>query len=433
MKEVLQDRFPTDITYSNMYDKQAWKQSTGTVHTRDTVFVTQPNDDGIWEQITLGTPGDPATTACNTACGGDRKVLGWGVDRTSFVKYQRKYQTPPVCYDEYRNIEEVHQFLNGIVKGLKKLPDKIVSDFVRLLSLRQTAIAGNLFTATATTANQQIPALADTAFTAASTVVDLGSASYYPTSKLTMDFLDNHAEDLLYKGYFANEFLPQGTFAITMDIQTKRNLQNQNKDTTSLLALPDFGKMGRYYEYGLMPDKVGNWVFKYDHEQLRFEPIGGGKLRRIWPYDNVSATLSGKKPQFSAAYKNASVAAYHVYNRDARTLYMPELEAVNSDMKFNTSRNMLGQWQWLSPDSFTYTDPNTGTACTYFNDTKNKGYFLGEYEIGMEQKYPDIEMWILALREPQAVTNEPRCAALQTSYTQTLQPYNNPFCASLES
>jgi hypothetical protein len=171
-------------------------------------------------------------------------------------------------------------------------------------------------------------------------------------------------------------------------------------------------------------------VFKLDNEQLRFQHIGGGVLQRIWPYENVATTV-GKKPEFSLAYKNAPYAAYHVYNKDARSVYVGDISPVNPEMKFNMSRNMLGQWKWMSPDYFTFRDPNTGLECAYNNDKHNMGYLLGEFELGLETTYPEIEMWIIAQREPQGVVNDPRCAANPTMVYQSLTPYNE-LCSSLE-
>jgi hypothetical protein len=173
-----------------------------------------------------------------------------------------------------------------------------------------------------------------------------------------------------------------------------------------------------------MQKQIGNWVFKLDNEQLRFQHVGNGVLEIIRPYQNVATTV-GKKPQFDTAYMNAPYAAYHVYNRDARTVYVGDISPVNAEMKFNMSRNLMGQWKWMSPDYFTYTDPSTGQTCAYQNDKHNKGYLLGEFELGMETVYPDIEQWIIALREPQGVANVPRCAPTPAQVYQALTPYND--------
>ena len=420
-KGLIKDRFPHSTVYSNMYRQETWPMGTGVTHTRDRVHITRPNDDGCWDQVTLG---DGTSTSCDTSCKTDRTIIGWGSTRYSFDKYHRDYQTPPLCYDQFRNVEEIIAQLSAIVEGLKEQPDMIISDFLRLLSLRksnQIFICGS---------RDKVVTVTDSIFTNNCKRINLGNTDNLPTSKLTMDYLDNHVEELNASGYFDKEFLPQGTFGITTDIQTFRNLNFQNPQTVPLIALPEFSKGGKYYEYGLMQKQIGNWVFKLDNEQLRYQHVGNGVLERIWPYENQTATV-GKKPQYSVAYKQAQYAAYHVFNKDARTVYVGEIAPVNPDMKFNMSRNMLGQWRWLSPDYFEFRDPNNGKQCAYNNDKHNMGYLLGEFELGLDSMYPEIEMWIIAQREAQPVLNDPRQALEAGTYTQLLKPYNT-LCTDLE-
>jgi len=92
---------------------------------------------------------------------------------------------------------------------------------------------------------------------------------------------------------------------------------------------------------------------------------------------------------------------------------------------------MLGQWRWLSPDYFEFRDPNNGKQCAYNNDKHNMGYLLGEFELGLDSMYPEIEMWIIAQREAQPVLNDPRQALEAGTYTQLLKPYNT-LCTDLE-
>jgi hypothetical protein len=194
-----------------------------------------------------------------------------------------------------------------------------------------------------------------------------------------------------------------------------------------MYALPEFQKGGQFWEYGLMQKRIGNWMFKLDPEPMRFQHIGNGVLQRVWPFENVAATV-GLKPQFSTAYKNAPYQMYHVYNRDARTVFVGDISPVNPELKFNMSRDLLGKWRWMSPDFFSYTDPNTGSVCQFANDKHNYGYLLGEYELGAVTDYPEIEMIIIAQREPANVVNDPRCAATPSMVYQDLVAYNS-FCS----
>lgn len=411
-KELAKDRFPYSYVYTTMYQQKTWPSFTGTEHTWDKVHVTRPNDDGCWEEIN-------AAACATNICDPSRLYTGWGSTRSTYVKYHRDYQTPVFCYDQLRHVEEAIAQLDAIIAGHKKLPDLIVSDFLRLLSLRTSDyihIAGSAGIKVTVT-----PAI----FENNCKNIDLGGTGNLPTSKLTMNYLDNHVEDLMYNGYFDQEFLPQGKFTITTDIQTQRDLTNANPALTQMYNAADFAKGGKFYAYGVMSG-AGNWLFKVDPEPMRFQHIGAGVLQRIWPYENVAATV-GKKPQFDDAYKNAEYQLFHVYNRAARDVYVGDISSVNSEMKFGLARNLMGRWSWKSPDYFRAYDPNSGNVCEYQNDKKNKGYFLGEFEFGVKTVYPEIEMMILAKREPQGVLDDPRCAAASAMVYQTLTPYNS-FC-----
>jgi len=408
-KKLSRDRFPYAYTYMGLYKTATWDSFTGTRHTWDKVHVTRPNDDGCWDTVNI----DNCVT---TPCAPSRFNLGWGSTRNTYDKFHRDYVTPPWCFDQLRDTEEAVAQLSEIVSGLKKLPNQIWSDFFRLYALRssdQIWIAGASDTTVTTTSAM---------FTANCTKVDLGSTGNLPSSKLTMEYLDHHVETLMYNGYFDQDYAPTGKFEVMTDIQTQRDLTNANPALTQMYTAADFAKGGKFFGYGLMSG-AGNWMFKIDEAPLRFQHIGNGVLQRIFPYENVAATV-GKKPQFSTAYLNAPYQMSHVYNRAARTIYAGETTSVNPDMKF-LNRSLNGTWTWKNPDFFTYTDPNTGVACNYNNDKKNMGYFLAEFEAGIKTEFPQIEMCIIHQREPQTIVDNPRCAAAPSTATQSLLPYNS--------
>jgi len=359
------------------------------------VHVTRPNDDGCWESVDI-------TNCIGAPCATSRKFTGWGTTRATYGLYKTEYQSPVFCFDQLRHVEEARAQLAAIVEGHKEMPDEITSDFIRLYSMRSADYiysCGAAGTTVAVTAAM---------FTNNCNRVDLGGAGNLPTSKLTMEYLDNHVEELMLKGYLNRQFMPSAKFACTSDIQTMRDLANKNPALSQMYNSADFAKGGKYYAYGVMSG-VGNWLFKPDPTPIRFNHIGAGVLIRVWPYENVAAT-TGLKPQFSSIYKNAEYQMYHVYNRATREVHIGDITPVNPEMEFSLARNMLGKWSWKHPSYFVARDPNTGTNCTFQNDKDNQGYFLAEWEMGVKTMYPEIEMVIIAKREPQAVVNAPRCA-----------------------
>ena len=413
-KKLTKDRYPYANTYNGIYKSAPWESGTGVEHTYDRVHVTRIQDNGCWDSVNI----DPCV---GSPCDPDRSFVGWGSTRKTYGKYRRDYQTPPFCFDQLRDTEMAVDQLSQIVSGLKKIPDQVISDYLRMWALRSCEtvyICG---------ADAKTVEVTDDIFSNNCTSIDLGSDSFLPTSKLTMSYLDNFVENLQYNGYFENEFVPTGKFMLMSDIQTNRSLSNNNPALSVMYNAADFVKGGKFYAYGVMSG-VGNWLLKVDSEPLRFNRSADGVLTRVFPYENIDTTGSGsvgKKPVFSTAYKNAKYQMYHVYNPAARTVYTPYAEPVNGDMKFDTSRVFNGRWSWKNPDVIIYTDPNTGQECTLRNDKHNQGYFLGEFEIGVKTEYPEIEMCILAEREPQVIVNDPRVASWSDPGAQDLIAYNS--------
>ncbi len=427
--ELARDRFPYDYSYLGLYESKTWEPFTGTVHTWDKVHVAMDNDDGCWEAMDAGTftNGDCLT---QDMCNPNRLEIGWGSTRSTYGKYHRDYKTKPFCLDHLRHVEEARQQLSAIIEGLKELPEQIQSGFQKLLALRQSDViqvcsAANSFPTVT---------VSDSIFTNNCSRINLGSSTKIPTSKLTMQYLNHFLPTLMYKGYFNKKFLsgkdglaPAGKFTIMTDIQTQQELTNANPALSHMYNAADFMKGGKFFAYGVMGG-CGDWLFKVDPQPMRFLHTGSGVLVRVRPYQNVSATI-GKKPQFDPLYEQATIQLSHVYARQARTIYTGDITSVSPDMPF-AARNLMGKWSWKQPDAFQYTDPNSGSVCTFYNDKKNRGYFLGEYETGMKTVYPEIEMWVLHLREAQAVADVPLVTTFNNPAPnsngtyQTLTPYN---------
>lgn len=411
-KELAKDRFPISTTYSDFYRSETWPSGSGVEHTWDRVHVTMPNDDGCWPakviDACLGTPCDPPA-----------KYLGTGSTRSTYTKYGRVYRSPVWCFDMIRDYEMFQEQMAAFVDGFKPLPDQITSNFLRKLALRQSDvifIAGAAGTTVTTTAAM---------FNATCTRINLGSAANLPTSKITMNYLNNQLDNLQFSGYFNKQFAPDaGKFLMTTDLQTRQDLSNKNPALTAMYTGADFNKGGKMFAYGVSM-VMGDWAFKNDTEQLRFQHVGSGVLEQIFPYQNEPTTI-GKRPVFDTAYKNARYAAYHVYNTAARRVQVGDITPVGSGLAFNTSRSLMGKWRWYSPEGmFQAADPCTGEVCTFENHKQNKGFFEAEWEMGMKSIYPEIEMWIIAQREPQPVIDVPACTTEPYQVYQTeLYPYN---------
>jgi hypothetical protein len=457
-KKIAKDRKPSDYLYTGMYATETWPPFTGTTHLHEKVYVTRPNDPGLWQQFVA----DPCV---GNPCDVPRQMIAHGVDQLRYDRYKREYTTMPFCLDQLNTIEEGIQKMGAIAEGYQELPESICSDFLRLLVLRKcgtNATQSGLFLAgvkdgygnpialdisdnvsqgqTRVFSNNSL--LINLNANGGLTAISLGTTALLKAAmgKLTMEYLANAQDDLAANGYHKKEWLMAGKFSITVDATTRRNLLTANPALTQMYSAADFQKGGAFYSYGVT-DGCGDWLFKEDKEQMRFRfrgdldgvdfngnaLAGAVWIEQVWPFQNVAATF-GLKPVFSTDWKNAPIRLHHVYNRDARTCYVGDVTSVNSEMKFGLARSFMGQWKWMSPDFFQYTDPNTGLVCQVSNDKKNKGYWVGEYDLGIKTVYPEIERVILALGEAQPyvtvpLTNTPPVGPTSSTDYQSLLAY----------
>jgi len=450
-KKISEDRKPHSYTYTGMYRTETWQPFTGTTHLHEKIYVTRPNDPGLWPQFTA----DPCLSApCNTP----RRYVCHGVDQLRYDEFAMDYQTPVFCLDQLNSIEEGIQKVGAIARGYKDLPEHISSDFIRQLTIRKAgtsaqnaglficgpqdaqgnptsidvadsmfAISQGGFAGSVNTLMVNLNALGGLTAISITTTAALAAAM----GQLTMEYLANQQEDLSAQGYHDRESMIAGKFNLLTDATTRRRLLVANPALTQMYSAADFAKGGAFYSYGVSSG-CGDWLFKEDMEQMRFrfrgdldgkDLQGNALTNAIWieqvqTYENVAATF-GFKPVYSFAWKNAPIRLYHVYNRDARTVYVADITSVNDEMKFGLARSFLGNWKWYSPTFFKATDPKTGFECEYRNEKQNMGFWLGEFRIGEKTVYPEIERIILALGEPQPYVRVPRTNTAPNAPTST--------------
>lgn len=462
-KKIAKDRKPMSYLYTGMYRTEMYPLNFGTTMLHERVYVTRPNDPGLWTQFTA----DPCV---GSPCDNPRQYIGHGVDQLRFDRYRREYQSPVFCLDQLNTVEEGIQKMSAIAQGYQDLPESICSDFLRLLTLRKAGTAAQgagIFLAgladsqgnpVSIDANDNMFAVSQGQSAVSSKnslLINLNanlqlSAQGITTTallaaalgQLSMEYLANSQEDLAANGYHDKEWLVDGKFSITVDATTRRRLLVANPALTQMYSAADFAKGGAFYSYGVTAG-CGDWLFKEDKEQMRFRFRGdldgidfsGNSvpgaiwIEQVWPFTNVAATY-GNKPVYSAAWKNAPIRLYHCYNRDARLCYVGDIGSINDEMKFGLARSFMGKWTWMSPDYFNATDPNTGVVCAFQNDKRNKGYWLGEYDLSIKTTYPEIERLILALGEPQPYVRVPRTNTAPNAPTsstdyQSLLAYNS--------
>ncbi len=413
LKDFVEDLHPRDVVYTSLYENKTWTSYTGTQHTWDRIHVAMPNDGGDWEQM------DAGACAMNI-CDPQSRQIDWGSTRASFGKFRRRWKTRILCLDQIRHVEEAEAQLEAIWKGLMKVPEYIQADWMKyqqVLGADKIYIAGKAGTTVTVTAGM---------FTGGLNKINLGSSANLPTSKLTVPYLMRQTYRLQMEGYFDGEYVPTGKYKVITDEQTAYELANGNPALSAMYDAADFDKGGKYYQYGAMMG-VGNFLLQDTPYPARFQHIGSGVLQRIWPFQNIPATV-GLKPDIDEAYINAPYQISVLPHRKAREIYVGEIPSVHPKMQFG-SRDLWGKWNWINDAYLQAFDPNTGAACSMENPVRNKGYFLADFEAGVRNTRPELERVILHQREPQCMIDDPRCATTPAQVYQTLLPYN-AFCDS---
>lgn len=416
IKDVVRDMIPRDVLWTSLYENKTWDSFTGTIHTWDRVHVAHANDAGDWEPI------DAGACAMNI-CDPSARAIDWGSTRSTFTKLRRAYKTRILCLDQIRNVEEAAEQIDAIWKGLARVPEDVNSNFMRYMAAlgsNQLYICGTNDYKVTTTASM---------FTGGLNLVNLGSTTYLPTSKLQMPYLERQVPSLQYNGYFSGDFTPTGRFQCITDMQSVLELCNGNPALTAMYNSADFEKGGKYFAYGAMMG-CGNFLFKIDPFPARFYHAGSGVLRRVFPFQNSAATV-GLKPVLDPQYEAAPYQMSIIPNKMAREVYVGEIPSIHPELKFG-SRDLYGKWQWINDAYLQAYDPNTGATCNMENPRRNKGYFLADFEAGVRNVRPELECVILHLREAQGVADVPRAAgtAVQWNSTasyQSLLPYTS-FC-----
>lgn len=413
LKDLVEDLFPRDMLYSTLYPFQPWPSFHGTELTWDRIHVNMPNDMGDWEQMRSE---DCLINVCNP----EIRQLDWGSTRSVFGKFRRRWKTRVLCLDQLRHIEEAKAQIAMIYKGLMKVPEYVKAEFMKY----QCAAGSNYIYSCGTglTSVAVTSGMFPTGGGLAS--LNMGSDANLPTSKLSMNYLQQYVPQLQYNGYFDGQFTPTGKLQIITDMQSAIELCNQNPALAGMYQGADFEKGGQYFKYGAMMG-CGNFLFDIATYPARFYRSTPGVLTRVMPFQNEAATV-GSTPVLDPQWLNAPYQLSHVPHRMARDVYRGEIPELGGETKFGR-RDLWGKWNWCNDAVLMSFDPNSGTTCTLDNVARNWGYFWADYEAGVQNTRPELELMILHQRETTAVADVPRAAGLATTPTlvaQSLLPYN---------
>lgn len=413
-EDVLRDWFPTDDAWIGQVMTGSWDAFTGTSHTYDRVHVGAPDLSQAWDTFDVQNE-----TCVSGACAPSEISVGWGSTRKTYDRERKSYTTNVLCFDQIDTRAKAKQQMSDIVMGIKNITKMVQSDYLRRNAIQR---ADKIYIAGSDMAEVTIT---NSTFSGAATTIDIGGSSYLPQSELTVQYLQRFYEPLQFEGYFKSQYVPNGMFKLITDPTTSQQLTQNNPTLVSNFRFTDFEKGGELFKYG-MTRAVGNFGIAWDGFPMRFYWDSNKKLlRRVFPYENVAATI-GIKPQVSQQYLKAPYQISHIWHPEAMRRLVPDLQPVNPEMPFLT-RDLAGKWTFNMDPVMYVTNPTTGEKCIIDNKRRNQGLWYADFENAIKFERPELVRGILHLREPGCVVNQVPCSTAP-AYTQQNYSDVNPIC-----
>lgn len=408
-KDVIRDWRPVDSAYIGHFKSQPYPAFWGTNGTFDRVHVAFPNLATPWGTVTaescVGTPCDPPSIE-----------IGMGYTRNEFSKKRIRAKTQLFCFDQISSADHARQQFKITIDGLRKTSNWINSDHLRL----ETHLgAGAIIGTGSGTLNITNGALSSVNPTWDANYTVLSTGGVFPTSKLTMGYLQNFIEPLMYNGYFdeSADIPPMPMAKLVTDMTTQQQLVQEDATLQQLYRFTDFNKGGELYKFGVVK-AAGNFMFALDPFPMRFQR-SGNDLYRVWPYIN-EATTSGIRPVLNPAYANAAFQISNIIHPAGLTILTENPEPVNPDMPF-LIRDFGGKWQFAMDNL-----GEDANGCVIENIARNKGLFWADFENAIKYERPELIASILHLRSAPCIDQDNTCVSYPAYVAQDFDSANTP-------
>lgn len=381
----------------------------GVSHTFDKINRVFPDMSVAWTDVSaagcVGQPCDPTETK-----------IGIGSTRDSYKLQTKSYATDLFCYDLAMTADRAKQVFAGMVENLRDCTTLINDNRIRNEMFR---IAGYKWACTTS-------GLTAFTFTETGDLINV-TPTTLPTSDIFVNHLRRRIQAQILQGALgkAVKDMPP-VIEVMTDMDTIWNLEHGNGglDTNFRFTAFEPGSV-EYYKYGWV-GRVGNVMLKADLHPIRFQ-IQNNALVRVFPYENVSATL-GVKGQVNDAYLNAPIQASFIWHRRAMRVLMRDNTSLNPQMPF-ASRDFAGKWQFVMDNLTCGTISVGGTLIPIAvdNSRRNKGKFIADFSYATQAQFPEYAELFLHRRALPCVTGASPCG-WSTSYPTQSYSSSNSTC-----
>ncbi|MEN6532765.1 MAG: hypothetical protein ABFD89_03830 [Bryobacteraceae bacterium] len=415
--EILRDLTPA-TTLVGYVQTGSFRAEDGTSHTFDKFNRVYPDLSKAWSDVQAG-------SCIGQPCDPEEVRIGMGFTRDMYKLQQISYDTDIYCYDLIMSADRAKEQFSHTISNLRDATEIINSNRIRNEMFR---IAGHHWI---TTMTGLVP------FTFAENGTDLidVDVSQLPDSKLVPNMLRTRVAYHALSGYLGKTVknVPPKIEVLT-DMEEVWHLTKGDTTVADHWRFEAFDPDSKEFrEYG-WAGQMGNFMLHADLSPIRFEIVGPTKLRRVFPYVNISAT-QGIKGVVNQAYIDAPVQASFIWHRRAMLNRMRDTTSINPQMPF-AARNYGGKWQFVMDNlSCGYsigTDANgqqVRVPIMVPNPRRNKGKFIADFSYATEAQFPEYAEVFLHLREQPCIVGEPLCSTpyyVEQDYSSHNEPCPDP-------
>jgi hypothetical protein len=418
-KEFLKD-FISDMPgmpFVGRHMTETWEDG-AEVRVFDKVHVGQPDFTLPWNKRV-------STPSAYTECGNTlppRQFIAMGTTRDQYNMENKVLMSQLWSLDQLRGIPNLAGQIREMYRNIRRMPLGFTADYLRtrFLSFNDTLyVCGANFLETPITS---------TVIDANSNTIALGSSANYPTSDLTLTYLNYYQQLLTMKGYDIDSGMAKGMRNLVTHQRTYQRLVGLNPEVKAQLHLVGVKDVSPLYQIGLgvNADPFGSFAPTFDEHQPRYQDAGNGNLVRVLPYYNAAAT-TGLKPLVNPSYLNARYGISYVLHPKGATLFTPKPKKVH-EMFPTVNSAMWGAWDYKNGEVLFYQNQD-GTTCQINNDLQWYFYWLCYLELGFKYEQRPLVLPILHLLDgagKNCMVDQPICGT--TQYAQYSTADNPPVC-----
>lgn len=417
-KEFLKD-FISDMPgapFVGRHQTETWEDG-AEVRFFDKVHVGQPDYTVQWNKRVSGPGGN---NECANTMPGSQFISG-GTTRDSYFTENKLLKSQLWSLDQLRGVPNLAGQIREMYRNIRRIPMGFTADFLRtrFLSYNDTLyICGSAFTEMPlTTSNMDVNA----------NTINIGGS--YPTSDLTLTYLNYYQQSLGMKGYDIESGMAKGMRSMVTHQRTYQRLVGLNPEVKSQLHLVGVKDVSPLYQIGVgvNADPFGSFAPTFDDHQLRYQDAGNGLLTRVLPYTNVAAS-TGLKPKINPAYLNARYGITYILHPKAAVLFTPKPKKVH-EMIPTVNSSMWGTWEYINDKVLFYLNQD-GTTCQINNELQWFFYWLCYLELGFKYEQRPLVLPILHLIDgagQACMVDQPICGT-EPQYYQYSTSDNPPVC-----